>query len=386
MSKTRTMRFRLISAALFLSLACNSWAEPYPKSPSGVSSQATAGYPADLIKAFDNPTPKGLTEAFLKSYPQATDRIPALFQLLGYQTWPGWTGPAPLASWAIEFLDSQDEAILKSCIVGVIAGPDPRRARGATLYWFSGKGKTWALKDSQTKALTILENGPDEEERLAAIAAMGKWPQLDGSELAQYLKLAFHDPVDRVREEGYRLARRLKQSDFEPELLQIASAKTSQYREVAKFSPGEQPDRSVGYISTLQDWQWATLTLAYRKSGHLKELLGTLPASPTKDLALALAGLPEKLNAKHFDSNSGFEEFVVEAVVRCRGSHGLDLAAHNLSTPGLIKIIKMLKKNHAPGLAMFKRSDRDNFFAGDDYTAWVKKHAKAYIQTIKPKP
>jgi hypothetical protein len=317
------------------------------------SARATAGWNAKLLKCFEqdgkvasqNPGYKGrlFPAALSAELIVSGDRIRLLLRILGADT-GSWSGLDWQEVMADELLRTYDHRELGSACKAALLGTDRQLRRGAARFWDSWQSPLDQWPEGREPAvrsalLSVLQDAQSPDLRQRAISLLSSWwAYLPLNERDIRLRAGLQDPSEPVREEAMLAAGQLQCMWVEDDLVRILDGQPAVVVPLPPVPPEELEtvDLAAGRIargSPITEAEVAGLALGYLRSRRAQPMIEER-ASVTGSamLRVARALYDERcdlLTADDFrtkDSNQPLQLAAVEAVVRCRGKTGLDLA------------------------------------------------------------
>lgn len=335
----------------------------------------TRDYPPALQAAFEaeEMSPRTLQAAYESSFPAAQQRVLALFQALG--TSPrSWDDDSGFSAWLMEYTNGHGAEPIQAAMTSGLTSGNDRTRRGAVRYWITGPYQKWAPTDPQAypAALDLMQDSPSKQVRQLALESALRWRRagaLKPDIASRSIEFALSDPYVKVRQDAIRAAG-LYCPALHPRLLQTAGGQKLSLRPERPLAPDEQDDTVTYYTSSHQDWEAAALALGWARYAPARTVLLKRPATPDRELALALLGESARLRKAHFVGVSS--EAAVEAVLRGKGRHGLEWA---IQSPGdQVGKLKALLLARNPSGAEQLRAVR----SAAQLQAWWRKHGRSW--------
>jgi hypothetical protein len=318
------------------------------------SARATAGWSPKLRESFEqdgmawSQSPSSYKCRFFPAslateFPVAADRILLLLRILGADT-GSWSGLDWQEVLADQLLRTYDRSELEAAGKAALLGTDRQLRRGAARFWDGWQSPLEQWQEGRDPALrsallSVLQEAQSPDLRQRAISRLASWwAEVPVDERDTRLRAGLHDPSEPVREEAMLVAGQLQATWAEEELVRILGGQPAT---VASLPPApadelETVDLGADRIargSPIGEPEVAGLALGYLRSRRAQPLIeerGVATGSAMLRVARALYDdRCDLLTADDFrtkDSNQPLQIAAVEAVVRCRGKHALDLA------------------------------------------------------------
>jgi hypothetical protein len=170
--------------------------------------------------------------------------------------------------------------------------------------------------------------------RMSALDDVASWKaELSREELDRRLAAGLHDPAAPVRRKAMLIAGRIQHAPSMDILMRVLNAETivpQPLPDVPTVEAVDVPEVREDVAPGCSDRDVAALGLAYGQHAAAKQPIAAIhPSTAMLDVSLALLGDGDRLKQEHFASANGNQELqlaAVEATIRCRGRHGLQLA------------------------------------------------------------
>jgi hypothetical protein len=174
-----------------------------------------------------------------------------------------------------------------------------------------------------------------------------------------------------------------------PHLMGVLTGQTPTTTLLPEVPPDEEEDVPEGHddiAGKRPEHEVAALALGYLRRKEAAEVISKKkPSSPMYEVALALMGDVRRLRPEHFrgqEDNKELQLAAVEAVIRCKGRHGLkyaidyNQATHWWEEEHVAKRLKrMLIAENAPGADTLRKTT-----TLADLAEWYKAHGAQYLR------
>jgi hypothetical protein len=279
-----------------------------------------------------------------------------------------------------------------------LRGDNRRLRRGAARLWCGNQSPLAEWKPAEPASLHRIVITVQQEARCAALREnaldnLRRWSgELTTEEIRQRLSIGLRDPQPSVRRRAILMVGLLRCSALATEVLDVLKGKHLEIVPLPKVPDDEveeAPEKVHEFTAENTEAEVAALVLGYLQHEPAKPLLAAYAnKSPSYAVALALMGEVERLKPEFFCETKGnrlLQFAAVEAVVRCRGRYGLDMAlAYKYATQlweeeyvtGNLK--RMLLAENAPG-----RNLLENAKSLKDLKAWYDKYGKEYLKNAQ---
>jgi hypothetical protein len=343
------------------------------------------------------PQPKSFSRQLAIEFPAVIDRIRVLFRILGAEN-GSWNG----LDWADQIADEQlrrypQRQLAAGCESALLAD-DRQVRRGAARFWESWRSPLAAWKPPRlaqlrSAVLTVLQESRDPGRRQDAMESLREWwSEMPAAEREQRLRAGLRDPHDAVRRRAMLVAGQVGEGSAEDPLLRVLRGEAVEPIALPLVPASEEED--VGSYADPVAPDSAESDVAALALGYLRSRLAQAPieeraaASGSALLRVARALSDERcdlLVADDFrtnDHNQALQLAAVEAVVRCRGRTGLDLALrYNPATHGWEgeyvagRLRRMLLAQNAAGADLLRTVK-----TLPQLRAWYQRYGQAYLK------
>jgi len=312
--------------------------------------------------------------ALVRELPVAADRIRLLLRIYGASNdWHGGLGPEDqivehlLARYPLRRLAPICEAALLD--------NDRQVRRGAARLWYSSRSSLtrWRPTDPlkvRSAVLAVLQESRSPADRQNALLLLrAYWKEMPAPEREQRLQAGLRDPGGAVRRRAMIVAGQVGEASAEELLLRVLKGEAVETMALPPVPAEEEEDPGQYEEPIASDApaaEVAALALGYMRSRRALPLIeerAAASSSSTWRVARALQDercdllIPDDFQAQAQGYDQAVQLAALEAVVRCRGRHGMDLALAERKSPHwqegnaiVAELKRMLLAARAPGL------------------------------------
>jgi hypothetical protein len=316
--------------------------------------RATSGMSARLREAFEQdarivgqtaamPKQPLFPGALARELPVAADRIRLLLRIYGADNdWRGGLGPEDQI--AEHLLARYPLPQLAPICETALLGNDRQVRRGAARLWHSSRSslKRWRPVEPlklRSAQLTVMQESRTPADRQDALSLLRVyWKEMPAPEREQRLQAGLRDPGEAVRRRAMIVAGQVGEASAEELLLRVLKGEPVEMMALP-LVPAEEEEDPGRYEEPIASdepaAEVAALALGYMRSRPalpLVEERSAASSSSTWRVARALQDercdllTPDDFQAKARGYDQAVQLAALEAVVRCRGRHGMDFA------------------------------------------------------------
>ena len=319
------------------------------------SARATAGWSPKLRDSFEqdgraagqNPSnykARFFPPVLASEFPARPDRIRVLLRVLGADT-GSWSGLDPQEVLAEDLLRTYERGELETVCKDAILGMDRPLRRGAARVWDSWRSplENWQSgRDPAVRSalLSVLQEAQSPELRQRAVERLTSWwAELPVSERDRRLRAALHDPSEFVRKKAMLAAGQVQAAWAEDDLVGALAGHLPTVAPAPPVPPEEVETSDLGADSIIHggavsEAEFAGLALGYLRSRQAQSQIDERASATGSPMLRVARSLYDErcdlLTADDFHTtkpaNQPLQLAAVEAIVRCRGKHALDLA------------------------------------------------------------